>query len=298
MRSPALQDGFLWSVIFEIVARDEHPWSAPLLDALRDPLPGGFAAVAYLDFANTIARAGNPVTHPFDTTAGRAQLQAWLTDPDVDRHSYAHSAAASIPFLSPEARKIFLQLADRHPDHNVRFEAAWGAALRGDERGLETLQAACADPRHAARAMSYLCELGAQDRIPVEATSPDFQALAEMCTWLAHPNEYGRPPSEIRQVDARELFWPPTSDRRRLRVFRFEYPRGDGDQVDVGHGLVGSVTFALAGENTAALSAEEVYGLHCAWELAMNHDDRAPEQRTAAAGIEILRTHNPEFARG
>ncbi|HMG84218.1 MAG TPA: hypothetical protein VK574_00660 [Terracidiphilus sp.] len=116
--------------------------------------------------------------------------------------------------------------------------------------------------------MHYLTELGAKDRIPLKSKSDDFKAIAEMCQWLAHPNEMGSPPHDIRQVDARELFWLPTSDRRKLWVFRYEYPpRHSKTEPEIDHGLVGSVTFALFGESTPNLSAEQVYGLHCAWEL-------------------------------
>ena len=123
-------------------------------------------------------------------------------------------------------------------------------------------------------------------------------ALAEMCEWLAHPMEFGRPPTAIAQTDTRELFWPPTEDRRRLWLFRYEYPPDDGEtEPSIGYGLVGSVTFALFGESTADLSPEQVYGLHCAWELEMNQDPRAPEKRTPESGMRILAAHNPGFLR-
>jgi hypothetical protein len=293
-RSPLLKDGYLWSVIFGIVSKDEHPWQTDVVEALRDPLPEDFAAVAYLDLSNTLARSGKLARHPFDTEAGLARLRAWLLDPDEERYSYGHSATASIPFLSPEARKKVQALADKHPAWNIQLEAAWAAAACGEGRGYQTLQAACADPRQASAAMQYLTELGAEDRIPLHTRSADFQAISEMCEWLAHPQEFGRPPHEIRQVDTRELFWPPTNDRRRLWAFRYEYPPRDGKtEPYVGYGMVGSVTFALLGESAAELSAEQVYALHCAWELESNRDPRAPEKRTVEVSIQILRDYNP-----
>ena len=116
---------------------------------------------------------------------------------------------------------------------------------------------------------------------------------AEMCQWLEHPMEFGRPPNEIELIDSRELFWPPTDDRRRLFVFKYRYaPREADEEEDIGHGLVGSVTFALFGEASADLTPLEVYGLHCAWELECNRDPRAPKKRTPLAGLSILRKHN------
>lgn len=296
VRSPLLEKGYLWSVIFQIVSDNQHPWQTDIVDGVRDPLPDGFRAVTYLELCNAFARSGKLAHHPFDTEAGLAMLQAWLHDKELS--SYGHSAAASIPFLSPEAREKVQALADQHPDRAVQLEAAWAAAACGETRGYQTLQAACSDPREASAAMHYLTELGAEDRIPPHARSADFKAISEMCEWLAHPNEFGRPPHKIRQVDTRELFWPPTNDRRRLWLFLYEYPPdNDTTESDIGHGMVGSVTFALSGESTPDLSAEQIYGLHCAWELQMKRDARAPQKRTAEVGIQILREYNPGFGR-
>ena len=230
--------------------------------------------------------------------AGLALLQAWLLDKDEERSSYAHNAAASIPFLSPAARPRVQALADQYPDRGVQLEAAWAAATCGVERGFETLEAACIVPQEASAAMHYLTELGAEDRIPLKSKSDDFKAIAEMCQWLAHPNEMGSSLQDIRQVDTRELFWPPTSDRRKLWVFRYEYPPRQGKtEPEIGHEMVGPVTFALFGESTPNLSAEQVCGLHCAWELECSGDSRAPEKRTPEAGVQILRDYNPGFSR-
>ena len=296
VRSPLLKNTFLWSVIFNIVSSDRHPWQSEIIEALRDPLPDGFSGIAYLDLSNTVARSGKLVRHPFDNEAGLALLEAWLLDKDEERSSFAHTAAATIPFLSPSAREKVQALADQHPDRGVQLEAAWAAAACGVERGFQTLEAACAVPQEAAAAMHYLAELEAEDRIPLESQSDDFKAIAGMCQWLAHPNEMGSPPFEISQVDARELFWPPTNDRRKLWVFRYAYPPPDGEtEPQIGHGMVGSVTFALFGESTPGLSAEQIYGLHCAWELEVKSDARAPEKRTAEAGVQILKEYNPDF---
>ena len=60
-------------------------------------------------------------------------------------------------------------------------------------------------------------------------------------------------------------------------------------------GLVGSITFALFGETTHNLSAEDIYGIHCCWELESNQDDRAPQKRSANAGRKILAIKNKGF---
>ncbi|HEX6986907.1 MAG TPA: hypothetical protein VF170_16135 [Planctomycetaceae bacterium] len=287
-RSASLRDGFLWSVIFQ--GFDEgHPLRGEMLDALRDPLPAGFAGVAYLDFANALAREES-IDHPFDAPAGHAMLEAWLTDPDEERHSYAHSAAAALPFVSEPPRGRLLALALDHPAGNVQLEAAWASAKIGSRAGIDFLARACLDPKTSAVAVAYLEELGELNAIPARAKNPDFAAVAEMCRWLAHPMEYGRPPDDAELYDARTLFWPPANEPRRLWLVKYRYRGANADGTDdVGVGMVGSVTFALFGEATADLPPEDVYALHCCWELEIENDPRAPERRSAAAGRDLLR---------
>lgn len=112
-------------------------------------------------------------------------------------------------------------------------------------------------------------ELGLGAYIPGKVRDPDFQALTEMCSsWLMHPNELGRPPDFITQIDSRELNWPPSGDRRRFWLFKYRCePRAENQPADEGIGLVGSITFALLGETTTDLTPEDVYALHCCWEL-------------------------------
>jgi len=295
-RSPLLRDGFPWSMIFHLVAKDRHPWRADVIEALRKPLPEGFVAVTFLDLCNSAARSGRLACHPFDSEAGLVLLRQWLHETDEDRSSYAHSAAASIPFLSKGHREEVQALADQHSDRGVQLEAAWAAAATGDERGYQKLEAASVVPQEAAAATHYLTELGAENRIPAQSQTDDFKAISEMCQWLAHPMEFGQPPDEIEQADARELFWPPTNDRRKLWVFRYEYaPEEDETEPRAGYGMVGSTTFALFGESTPDLSTQQVYGLHCAWELECKGDARAPKKRSAETGLQILKEHNPDF---
>ncbi len=59
--------------------------------------------------------------------------------------------------------------------------------------------------------------------------------------------------------------------------------------------MVGSVTFALFSEVTETMSPEDVYGIHCCWELKTNNDPRAPHESTAAAGRKILSQRNKDF---
>lgn len=293
-RRPFRPDRFMWSVVLGQYDK-EHPHWQTLCDQLREPLPEGFLAVAYLDMVNNLAIAGELACHPFDTPAGIAQLAAWLTNLSPEEFSYAHSAAASLPFISPPARDELLSLAMDHPDTSVQMEAAWASARLGSEGGVKVLSRYCLDPRHSRVACQYLEELDRAEAIPPLASEDDFRATAEMCHWLAHPNEFGRPPDEITLYDTRELYWPPTDDRRRLWLLKYRYRSEEPEGEDeVGVGMVGSVTFALFDETTADLPPEDVYALHCCWELECRQDPRAPKTRSIPAGRRILARYNRE----
>jgi hypothetical protein len=286
---------WLWSMVFSQAARHDT-FGVALMDVLRDPLPDGFCRMAYLDFSSRLAIAGRTTRHPFDTPAGHEAIRDWLQNTRAEEYSYAVSAAASLPFLSADAREPLLSLAQEHPDAAVRIEAAWAGARLGDESGFRQLVEFARDPRTADRAVRYLTELGAQARIPESSRDPDFAALAEMAQWLAHPNEFGRMPDHLEIAARRELHWPPTSDSRPLWVVRYEY-RADDGSVDSGYGLVGSTTWAMLDHRTQAGTIEplDVYAIHCCWELAAADDPRAPKEHSVAAGRRLLAERNPEF---
>ena len=95
--------------------------------------------------------------------------------------------------------------------------------------------------------------------------------MAEMIQWLEYPTEFGRAPDHIEVYDHRRLFWPPTKDERDVWLFRYRYEE-EGGEPEEGVGMVGSVTFALFGEATADLPPEDIYALHCVWELQQEGD--------------------------
>jgi hypothetical protein len=285
-RRPLGPSSYLWSVIFSVFD-ENHPQRVRLFQALRDPLPGGFLGVAYLDFANALLRTGHPSSHPFDTPDGRGRLRSFLTDPDEPAR--AHSAAGALAFIARPERDELLALAMDHPCGDVQLEAARAAAQLGSESALKFLVRACLELRWARVAAAHLKELGHGGRIPAEALSPDFQALAEMVEWLSHPREFGRAPDAVEIDDTRELVWPPTHDRRRLWLVRYRYePDAPGGQAREGVGIVGSLTFALFQEPTAELAPDDLYALYCCWELQVRGVAGAPARRSIAAGRAIL----------
>jgi len=290
-----MADGNTWSVIFDLVEK-RHPEAAKICEGLRNPLPDGYVGVAYLDFANTRAARQEMSQHPFDSDAGVARLLAYLSDRDPENYSHAAVAATAIPFINAGRRDALIGQADEHPDAFVRLESARALATTGSEVGRRRLAQLCLDPRLAERAVHCLEELGLTTCVPSQAREPGFRAMAAMCDWLMYPTEFGRPPDEIVEYDTRELNWPPTGDNRRLWLFKYRFaPQSDGNEVTEGIGLVGSTTFSLTGQVTADLPPEDVYGLHCCWELEIQQDPRAPKKRTAAIGRKMLAAANPGF---
>jgi hypothetical protein len=295
VRAPLEPDSYLWTPAFHAFTF-ESPYAQAVISGLANPLPGGFIRVVYLDCCNSLALNGRLADHPFASEDGVSQLEQWLTSGDREKASYAVSACTALPFLPGSARERLLDLANRHSDAWVRIEAAWACAKSGIGGGAGSLVEFARDPRHSKLAISYLEEVGLAGQIPAEARAPDFVAIAEMCNWIAHPSEYGRPPDEIVQVDTRQLYWPPTGDRRQLWVFRYRYDKDDGE-VNEGQGMVGSVTWAMFSSNTTDLSPEDIYGLHCAWELIQKEDPAAPPEADVSAGRAILAKRNPGFGR-
>ncbi len=282
-RIPLDSDDPMWSVILSALVEHGPEYASRVAAALREPLPPGFLAKALLDMGNTLAREHGVTPHPFDTPQGRERLRAFLIDKDPDHFSYAHSATASLPFLT--SSRELLALAQEHPEVVVRMEASWAAARGGDALALVRLQEWSKNPKTRWRAVAYLEELGGEPAPIKEEERPRFDAMAKMSQWLEHPMEFGRAPDRLELHDHRRLFWPPTHDERDVWLFRYRY---EGDNPMEGVGMVGSITFALFGEATAELPPEDIYALHCVWELQQRGDARAPKERTAQAGRKLL----------
>lgn len=264
---PLAPDGYLWHVILGIYS-DGHPHRDDLFQALSDPLPEGFLAIALLDAANGPAIAGELDDHPFDSPAGWQMLREWLENPDESESSYAHSATAALPFISNPARDQLLALAMDHADTSVQLEAAWAAGKLGRESGLKVLARYCLDVNHSDVATRYLAELDREDLIPNDSQDDTFRAKAAFSQWLAHPNELGQAPDELEIIDHRQLAWPPDRELRPFWVIRYRMRDQTGLEADdVDAGLVGSATWCFFTYKMHQRPPEDVYAIHCYWEM-------------------------------
>jgi hypothetical protein len=266
-RWPLKSDGYWWHVVFEFYTKD-HPETERLFRALADPLPREFIGVSLLDCANAALIDGVECPHPFDTTAGKQQLESWLTDDDEEHFSYAVSAVAALPFVSSPDRDRLLAIAFDHPSAQVQIEAAWAGAKLGGEAAVRFLGRLCLDVNYGVIARRYLTELNRRDAIPEIAADPDFRARAEFAEWLRHPCELGRAPDELDIVDRRELRWPPQREPKSFWLIKYRVRDTTGLADDnVGVGLVGSVTFCFFSYDLDQRPPEDCYAIHCFWEL-------------------------------
>jgi hypothetical protein len=281
---------FFWTVLFRILTN--HALRDEILESLSTILPSGFAGKAFVDFANQLCLKGHCKHHPFNSKNGLQLLVSWIEDGDPKRIDYTNSAVVALAFVEGEQRNHALALALDHSHPSIQMEAAWVAGRLGRNAGVKMLANLCLRTDIGAKAMAYLKELGRGDAIPKEASEPDFAAQCELVSWLQHPNEFGRTPDAIELFDTREIQWPPTKDRRRVWLFKYTFLGKDGEEDNVGVGMVGSTTFSLWSETAVNLSAEDIYGLHCCWELQNRKDSRAPAKRSAAAGRAILAKAN------
>lgn len=270
MRKPIRQSELRWSFIFRRFD-DTNPATFKLLEELNRTLPQEGIRGALLEWFNQHAIEGTQVgknKHPFDCVEGKANLKRWIDDKDPDKFVYAHAATAALPFIHGPERDLMLKSASEHQSVAIRMEGCWASAKLGMKSGFEGLQKHCLDPRYSNIASRYLEELDRKDLIPKEVDNPDFQAKAKLANWLTHPSELGKAPDELDILDHRELEWP--LERRRspfwLIKYRVKDTTGLGDD-DVGVGIVGSVTFCMFSKNLELRSPEDIYAIHCCWEM-------------------------------
>jgi hypothetical protein len=279
---------FWWQSVMDIYASG-HPLAGPFFGAMAESLPQQFAGIALLDAANAACREHGLKAHPFDNADGVKRLTKLLKLKDISEFSFALSAAASLPFLAPRRRTPLMTLAAKHKDAGVRMELAWAQAKLGKSIGAKTLAVAALHPHTSSRACDYLEELGLEKKIPAEALNPDFAAMAAMCDWLSHPNEFGEPPTSITLFDTRTIYWPPAGKKTRAWLFEYTYAKTkDRPKAETGVGIAGPILFAMFDEATPNLTPERIYGLYCEMALQWDEDKRAPKKRTGKKGWDLI----------
>ncbi len=275
--------------------RKDTPYSKALIQGLAKHIPRESACLAFLDLCNHAFEEGWIRPHAFESEAGLAKLAKYL-HPQSQRHpEYARAAAQSLKYLSPEYRNPLEQLAGQHPDPIVSLQIVIERALAGDDNQRMLLIQRCKDVRVSYLTQQCMERSGLASLIPSEAKDSEFLILAEMAYWLATSSDYQTPPDSLERIDSRTLFWPPDHQNKALHLVRYHYDHPPHGLPIHGIGLVGSRVCSLIGESQPEMPPEDLYGLHCCWEMEQAGDPLAPRNRTAKTGRNLLRRGNPGF---
>ena len=294
-RHDALRGSYQWKRVFGSFDED-HPDTERLMAAFQDDPPDGLVGVLLLDAANNLFLDDWKGPHPFASEKGAARLRTWLESRNPDDYSYAHSAAIGAAFIGDAFRSALLVLAHSHPDQEVQMEGAWADAKTGGSRGVDLLKKACLELHQSERARDYLEELGHEKEIPAAALEPAFAAQADMSHWLQHPNELGAAPLSIEIYDHKELFWPPTEDKREIWLIKFAYKFEDDEAPKTGYGSVGSMTWSSFEEFETPPKPEDLYLHHCTLEQERDEkrtESAAKEGSAKARALAALKKGNP-----
>jgi hypothetical protein len=196
----------------------------------------------------------------------------------------------ALQWLDPDRRARLIELASAHPHHELKVELA---GTLGDPAGYDQLISLCKEPNLGGIAQERLTMLGAADRIPTECSAPDFQAMLAMAEWLSSPMEYGRVPSKVSVRARRTMFWPPTQDIREMFLIEYVYPDST-PSIEVG--CVGSTTFAFLTDELMNRLDDEMFALHCIFELREEWDVSNEEAIRAVIrrGKALIAEHNAD----
>ncbi|MBK1828026.1 alpha/beta hydrolase family protein [Haloferula rosea] len=290
-----LEDGFAeghwrWEGVFDAFDCDDGIFEE-LLESFEGQPPAGPTGAMLLTRINRMHFDEEwEGDHPYDTPAGAKCLKDWLAPESDD----AFAAGFGLAFVNDETREGLVELGLRHPSPSVRMEVAWSDVRTDGDLGLEYLQKACLDVGWSELAVSYLEELELADEVPAAAREPDFVAKADMADWLRHPNELGEVPETLEQIDAQELYWPPSEEKQMMRIFRFTHLPKEGAEPETYYGFVGSTTWSSFEEFDEEPSIETLYAGQCARELNWHREGEGDEV-SAEKALELLKKHNPDF---
>jgi hypothetical protein len=275
--------------------RKDTPYSRALIQGLAKHIPRETACLAFLDLCNHAFEEGWVQPHAFECEAGLAKLAKYLHPQSQRQPEYARAAAQSLKYLSSEHRGPLEQLASQHPDPIVSLQIVIERAAAGDESQRNVLMERCKDVRASYLTQQCMERSGLALLIPSESKDPNFLILAEMAYWLATSSDYQTAPDSLERIDSRTLFWPPDHQNKTLHLVRYHYEHPPRDLPAQGIGLVGSRVGSLIGESQPEMPPEDLYGLHCCWEMEQAGDPLAPRNRTAKTGRNLLRRGNPGF---
>ena len=286
--------GLALSSFFQRPTKDLANLFPRILDAVEHPV----VAASLLDLANFLYRKGIVAPHPsLERRTEFLSMLARITDQlerieesgpprgvaanDQTRFvSQGVAIAVSLchtfsllqtPEAAPRLRRV-LELRHRR----LRCEAAFALCKLGDGEGKAKLIELASEPVARLRVLAYAEELNLLNEIPPEYTHEVARAEAELASWLAEPQQFAFPPSKIKLLDQRDLYWPGSESPQSCFLFRFEYPlpsdhaeiepepASEGPRRFANVALVGPVTHAFT-TNLTLLDLNEIYAMFAGW---------------------------------
>jgi hypothetical protein len=276
-------------VSLPLAALAQHRRGAPsaLFPRLLDGLVHPAAAAPIVELANFFARSGAVAQHPATAQRARlvmllegvverlAQLQTQSPQSAADLQKLQSQVAHGVELASAlcdalgligdadERTRAALRQALGLAHRRIRVESAGALARLGDDDGARALTSLAAYPVSRLRAIAYARELGLQDHLDPQFTSPEAYAEAELATYLAEPLQFGVPPQGLKLVDSRTLFWPGYAEPQPCFLLRFAYHTPQGQYENVG--IAGPLVHAVAADLTH-LTTDDIYAAYAGWQ--------------------------------
>lgn len=145
----------------------------------------------------------------------------------------------------------------------IQTEAAGALAALGDERGKQRLIQLAGDPVSRMRAVHYARELEMTDALEASLQTPQALAESELAAWLAAPEQFALPPTEMELIDTRIQYWPGYDEPQECFLFRYSYHLPDRHLSNVG--IVGPLTKSFTAD-LANLPVDDIYAAFAGWQ--------------------------------
>lgn len=98
---------------------------------------------------------------------------------------------------------------------------------------------------------------------PVNGAGND-KVLAEFRNWLAHPNELGHEPKDVKVLKKYLKVVPGFNEFKPVPIHLCQWTDHDGS---IGRGFVGPITWAFMGDNLAGISNDDLVTAYCGWAM-------------------------------
>lgn len=262
---------------------------APLFPRLLDATRHSQAASAVLELANMVARRRPTSAHPAAAQAEKfsalldgvvarlAQLQTQKPTSSAELQKLQSQVTRGVELASALCDTLGLIGDEASSEHalaalhkamalahrRIRVEAAAALARLGDDDGARVLTSLAAYPISRLRAIAYARELGLEDHLNPQFTSPEARAEAALATYLAEPLQFGVPPSVLELIDQRTQFWPGYAEPQACFLLRFGYATPQGVYENVG--MAGPLVHALTAD-FSHLPIDDVYAAFAGWQ--------------------------------